>query len=216
MNKVIKQGNNCQRHQRDGKPVDGFFSSVQGVRLNVLLVAKREHECCSASGIGRFAGSNYLLAVQISRGEVGFMSSPCSENTWSWSGPRGIFGLGGLNGQGVSSKHSNHLSPRDSHGGKGIVNFYSAFAENNFWCDGEYPNKNTNRESVAESNNGFGQVVSLQEGIKGPSRDQNGDSQVDPAGFTAKNVYVLHNFEITGTFEKRSASSDFPFRKVAA
>lgn len=216
MKEVIKSCKNCQDHQAYRNPVSCFLSSSQTIGLDVFLVSGRKHEGCPAGGIRGLAGSDDFFAVQISGREISFMGSSGCKDTWRRRSPRCELGVSSLNGEGISSQKTDDLGPRYSYRNEWVVDFDSAFAENNFGHNRKNPNHGSNGKPIAESNHSLGNVAGLEERKAGPKGDCDSDGQINPTRFTLENVYVLHSFEITGILDYKKASSAFPVRKVAA
>jgi len=216
VNKVVSNCSQSADTQNDGSPVNGLDWATQFVGLDVSLVADCQQVSSSAGGLGGFAWGNDSLAGHISGSEIGFMSSSRGKNAWSWSSPGGVFSLDGLNGKRVLGQKTDYLSPRDLNGGEGIVDLDATVVVDNLWHDYKNPNNHGDGKTIEQGHDGLGGVASLQERKESQGNDQISGDQVDPTRFSSKDMFVLHDFEITGIIPLKREFTAFSPRKVAA
>lgn len=216
MNKVVSNCSQGADTQNDGSPVYGLDWAIQFVGLDVSLVADRKQVCRPASGLGGFAWGNDSLAGQISRGEIGFMGSSRGKDARSWSGPRGVFGLQGLNCERVLGQKTDYLAPRNLNGGKWIVNLDAAVVVDDLRHDYKNPNNHGDGKTIEQGHDGLSGVASLKERKESQGNNRISGDQVNPTRFSSKDVFVLHDFEITGIIPLEREFTAFSPRKVAA
>lgn len=216
MNKVVSNCSQSADTQSDGNPVNGSDWATQVVGLDASLVTHCQDVSRAAGRVGGFTGSDDCFTGQISRFEVCLVSSASGEDARSWRSPGGILGVNSLDCERVLGQKSNHFRPRHFDRGEGIVDFDSSIVVDNLRHNQENPDNHGNSEAVEQGNQRFSGVAGLQEREESQGDDCVSRNKVNPTGFASKNVYVLHDFEITGIIPLKRELSAFSPRKVAA